>query len=523
MTFMDELERELENDDNVSITENGAVGYKTTNHYLLDMNFKVSSYRNKDDREIIEDFDNAYVEDPVHAIKWLFYARDVRGGLGERRLFRVIFKHISETNIDLAKALIGFISEYGRYDDLVELVKVREVEDDVIALLKHTLVDDLQKVARNEPISLLAKWMPSINTSSKETVRLARHIVKKFGWGESSYRKSLSILRSKLDIVEKKMSSNNWGNINYESVPSKANLLYKDAFMNHDEDRRKEYLDSVEKGIAKINSSVAFPHEIVHKYNLPYGAERSDKALEEMWKALPNFSVENTICVADGSGSMETRVDPHSNVTALEVANALAIYTAERCKGEFKDKYITFSDTPQLVNLGSGTLYSKIKRALAHSECANTNIEAVFDLILKTAIDANMAQEDLPKNILVISDMEFDSCANCNSTERRYGWDVYKKISPKTFDIIKRRYKEAGYSLPRLIFWNVCSRTCTIPVKENDMGVALVSGFSVNILKMVMSNELDPYKLLIDTLDVERYAPIEKSVHNVLGQYPLPF
>jgi hypothetical protein len=213
---------------------------------------------------------------------------------------------------------------------------------------------------------------------------------------------------------------------------------------------------------------------------------------------------------------MTCRVDNNSGVTALEVANALAIYFAEHSSGQFKDKYITFSENPQFVDFSNcDTLHDKLQTALAHDEIENTNIEKVFDLILTTAINNHMTQEDLPKNILIISDMEFDSCATCSATRKdRWGYSPRVRPDNRLFDVIAQKYAAAGYQIPRLVFWNVNSRTGTIPVKENDLGVALVSGFSVNVAKMVMSGKLDPFECLLETLNSERYAPVEAALRN---------
>lgn len=368
----------------------------------------------------------------------------------------------------------------------------------------------------NNSISLLAKWMCSENTSSRQTKKYAKILREGLGLSSREYRKMLSEMRKYLDVVEVKMSNKDWSEIKYEAVPSRANLIYNNAFLRNDEARRREYLGKLEKGETKINASTLFPHDIVHKYTIRYGWKYSinqkDATIEALWKALPDTvnGCGNTIVVADGSGSMTTQVDRSSSVTALEVANALAIYFAEHSSGQFKDKYITFSERPQIVDFSNATsLHDKLQIALAHDECANTNIEKVFYLILDTAIKNRMKQEDLPQNILIISDQEFDSCASCGNN--RSSWD-FKKPSQRLFDVIALKYANAGYSIPRLVFWNVNSRTGTIPVKENELGVALVSGFSVNIAKMVLSNKLDPYECLLETLNSERYAPIEAAL-----------
>ena len=511
MQFIDALEKVLDTNTNVSITENGAVGYKTTGTYLLDMNFKVASYRHMSEDEILTDWEKAFSENAILALKWLFYSRDVREGLGERRLFRTIFKYLAREYLEIIEKLIPLIAEYGRWDDLFILLNT-SAKDAVISIIKETLAADVANATAEKSITLLAKWLPSENSSSKKSKELARLIMKECRISPRKYRKILSSLRRYLNVTEVKMSANEWTDIDYEVVPSKANLIYNSAFLRRDEERRRKFLEKVSKGTAKINAGVLYPHEIVHKYTVDTGwylrmAAKADAGIEALWKALPNFGLEDTITVADGSGSMTVTVDRSSSVCALEVANALAIYTAQHCKGEFKNKYITFSNRPQLVHLTGDSLYENLQIAQKHNEVADTNIQAVFDLILKTAVNTHCAQEELPKNILIISDMEFNSAAGY------YG--RYENELTTLFDHFRARYAEYGYILPKLIFWNVNSRTCTIPVKENKAGVALVSGFSLNILKMVMSNKLDPFEILCDTLNSERYAVIEKALAKV--------
>lgn len=504
--FLSQLENTLVNSSaNVSITENGAVGYKTTGRKLLDLNFAVSSLRNKSEAEIQNMFESALAQDVDTAIVWLFFARDIRGGLGERRTFRVCMNLLAREFPQKLRKVLPLVAEYGRWDDLFCLMGTK-VQNDVVALIDAQLKADIAGMGKNESISLLAKWLPSVNASSKETRRMGLLIASKLNLNARTYQRLLSKMRKYLEVVEQKMSAGEWGEINYEHVPSRANLNYNSAFLRHDEERRREYLGKLEKGEAKINSSVLFPHDIVHKYM--QGGWRcsvfQDQAIEAMWKALPN-TVENgegTIVVADGSGSMTSKVGGTS-VSALEVANALAIYFAECLSGPYKDKYITFSMKPQLVNLaGSTTLNGKLQTALRHNEVADTNIEAVFDLILATAVKNHLKQEEMPKNVLVISDMEFNSCVRSNS----YGMDK------ALFKVIEAKYKNYGYKLPRLVFWNVNSRTGTIPVKENEMGVALVSGFSPNVAKMVMSGALDPMDALMETLNAPRYEPVRKAL-----------
>ena len=502
MNFIEKMEKVLNEEYNNSITENGALGYKTTGEAILDFNFKISSYRNERAETIIKDFMKVFYEDKLIAMKFLFFIRDREEGLGERRLFRVIIKHLANTETEIIKAVIPVIAEYGRWDDLLELFDT-PVEKNVLELIYVQLNEDIDNFIDKKPISLLAKWMPSINASSEIQKQRAKKITKYFKWSERNYRRTLAVLRKRIDVTERKMCANEWNQIKYENVPSRANLNYNNAFLRHDEERRREFLGKVEKGEKKIHAGKLYPHDIVHKYVNGWGLKPSDKTLEELWKALPKKTLENTLVVADGSGSMTSRVG-NTNVTCLDVANALAIYFAEHNVGEFNNKYITFSTTPQLVKFNKkDTLYDKIAKCLCYSEVASTNIEAVFDLILDTAIKNKLEQAEMPKNILIISDMEFNQA-------------VYGRPDQKLFKTIEDKYKLNGYKLPKLVFWNVCSRTGTIPVKENELGVALVSGFSVNIAEMVMNNKIDPLETLLGKINTKRYEKIEEILSNLL-------
>lgn len=505
MGFMDSVEKELINGDmNRSRTENGALGYRTTGKYLLDLNFATASLRKMQPTEITGKFTDAFLDDKLYALKWLFYLRDAREGLGERRSFRVILNHLANTEPDIVKAFVKLIPEYGRYDDLMCLLGT-ECEVYALAAIKEQLEKDLKNMEEGKPISLLGKWLPSCNASSKQTKKNGTVVRTYLGLSEKNYRKILSKLREYIKIVERQMSAKEWGKINYEAVPSRANLIYNDAFLRNDEERRREYLGSLEKGEAKINASVLFPHDIVYKYGCRFSARTKDDTLEALWKALPDLvnGDSSTLVVRDGSGSM-TWDNLGGGVKPLDVATALAIYFAERSCGEFKDKYITFSSRPGLVDMANlNTLRDKLMRSYREADCSNTNIEATFNLILNTAIKGHMKQEEMPKNILIISDMEFDVATNGRTDQT-------------LFDSISEKFEEHGYKIPRLVFWNVASRTGTIPVKQNKLGVALVSGFSPNIVKMVLSGELDPYKCLTDQLDSERYAPVEAAVKDLL-------
>ena len=523
MEFMNAIKNTLENEMNVSITENGAVGYRTSGKELLDLNFAVASFRKMSDEDVAKRFRKAFCEDKILAVKWLFFARDARQGLGERRLFRVILSDLVQSNPEMVIPLINLIPEYGRYDDLWCLLDNEQSAKIVYRIVDAQLREDYLNAVAGKPISLLAKWMPSINASSAKTKEYGKKLCKALHMTERDYRQRLSKLRKHLDVVEVKMSGKKWSEIKYEAVTSRANLIYNGAFLRNDEERRRDYLGKLEKGETKINASTLFPHDIIHKYTNGgyWNVKAKDATIEALWKALPDTvnGCGNTIVVADGSGSMTCTVDNSSKVSALDVANALAIYFAEHSSGQFKDKYITFSETPQIVDFSKcDSLHAKLQTALAHNEVANTNIEAVFDLILTSAVRNRMSQEDLPANILIISDMEFDGCAVGGriASSRRDYWGrtyyEYADLDQRLFDTIAKKYTNAGYKMPRLVFWNVNSRTGTIPVKENELGVALVSGFSVNVAKMVMSGKTDPFECLLETLNSERYAPVEEAL-----------
>lgn len=505
MDFMQQMQA-YNAENSVSYTENGGAGYATTGKALLDLNFAVSSFRNRSEQEIASAFAEAYRESPENAIVWLFFARDIRGGMGERRLFRACMRFLAKWHKKEAVAVLDLLPEYGRWDDLVCMLNIPEVKKEVFSIIRKQLLADIQECnKKNGQVSLLGKWIPSEHCRKRVDRAIAQELMSMLGWSPRKYRKELSALRRKIDVVERKMSANEWQEIKYPNVPSKANLIYSNAFLRHDEERRKMYLGQLSRGETKINVGTLYPHDIVHKYM--YGKMmlrtlnlKIDPAIEEMWKALPDFvdGDETTLVVADGSGSMFFQLGS-TQTTAWEVAHALALYFAERASAPYKDMYITFSSHPQFVNLkNTKSLVERIACATKYNEPANTDIEAVFELILNTAVKNHTSQTDMPKNILIISDMEFDECA--------------KNANMRVFDSLKMKYQENGYELPRLVFWNVCSRTNTIPLTQNKNGVVLVSGFSPAVLKMVYTGKLDPWECLIDTLKLPRYEPVWKAL-----------
>ena len=336
MGFMEQLHGVLT--DRKVVTENGALGYATTGKELLDLNFAVPSLRNMNEREISKRFLKAYYENPELAMKWLFFLRDIRGGLGERRSFRIILRSLIEIRRDMVRRLIPLVAKYGRFDDLLCLFNTA-VESDVIEYLKEQLTRDMQRMQAEEPISLCAKWMPSMNASSEESRRIAVKIRNALEITAKQYRQMLSALRKYSKVLEVSMSQGKWQEISYETVPSRANLCYRKAFLRNDESRRREFLESLAKGEKSIHAGVLMPHEIVQKYSysrrwMPQVGDY-DETLEELWKHLDDQvqGVDDVLCIVDGSGSMCCTVGD-GNLQAIHVSNALGIYFAERMQGE---------------------------------------------------------------------------------------------------------------------------------------------------------------------------------------------
>lgn len=504
MSFYDEMKSVL--DEEKTLTTNGAVAYRTSGKKLLDFNFGVSALRNEPEKNIEDMFAKVFYEDRLTAIKYLFYLGDVRGGLGERRTFRACMDWLTNTQPKIANAVLTLIPEYTRWDNLVQLVESENTCDAVAEIIKEQLEQDLQNMKAGKSVSLCAKWMPSQNASSQKTKKLGKCVAEKLGITSRQYRKTLSALRKYIDVVEVKMSKKEWGEINYESVPSRANLIYNNAFLKNDEQRRREYLGKLEKGEAKINASTLQPHEIAYKYRTVYRYRYSEDAtLEALWKALPNLSVENTLVVRDGSGSMSWCKCSNSDVTPLDVATALAIYMSEHNSGEWKDKFITFSSEPKIVDLSEcKTLREKVDLSMREADCSNTNIYSTMKLILETAVRNKMKQEEMPGTIVICSDMQFDG--------------RYMNFNKSLFDNIADEYKEHGYKLPRICFWNLNGRSSnTVPMQQNEMGLILCSSFSVQILKMFMSGKIDPYEVLLEQLNSERYKPVEDAAKDVVN------
>lgn len=511
MNFMNAIKNELDNEK--TLTWNGAVAYKTTGKKLLDFYFAITEMRYETEKEITKKFSGVYYENPLLAIKTLFQIRDCREGNGERGLFRVCMKWLANNQPRVAKAVISLIPEYGRFDDWWCLLDVNnDVREAVLANAKAVLLNDIDSMKSGKKTTIAAKWFCSENATKPETRHYAKVISEYMEMSPAQYRKTLSGLRNYIDVVERKTSSNRWGEVDYSKVPSQANLKYADAFMRHDRERRVEYLDSLKSGKTKINAKTLQPHEIVNNYVSRYYVKDYDETLEQLWKALPNVSVDNCLVVRDGSGSMTSTWG--SSVRPLDVATALAIYTADHNNGIWKDKFITFSANPKFIDLSNcHTLRDKLECTYNEDDCSNTNIEKTMMLILDTAINNHLTQDEMPGTVLIISDMGFDSAMNDGYSYRNVD---YKKANA-LFDGIANKFKAAGYLMPKMCFWNVAGESGNgIPMKENELGVVLMSGFSIQLLNMVMSNKTNPFEVLLETVNSPRYQPVEDAVKNIL-------
>lgn len=478
---MNTLIKAIENETNWTVTENNAVTPRTTKSAVLDFFSLGGAMRNRDANSINQVFSLAFAEDRLLALKCLAYLRDIRGGQGERKTFRTVLNFLGQNYPEIVSKNLKAFVEYGRWDDLFVLFNT-PVQEDVLKLVKTQLNKDL-KAGKEDSISLISKWLPSENTSSKETVAQAKIVRKFLKWDSKKYRKVLSTLRKKIDIVERKMCANQWGKIDYPAVPSRASLIYRKAFGKHDQERYAKYLSNVEKGKEKINASTLYPYDIVERAFTSYS---TDKTLDLQWKALPDYCKDNPnsrgIVVADVSGSMTGR--------PMNVAISLAMYFAERNQGVFKDCFITFSANPQLQKVSGKDICEKVRNLSNADWGMNTNVQAVFDLILNTALKNKIKESEMPNAIYIISDFQFDQATTCNSKDN--------------YHVIREKYAQAGYKVPVLIFWNVRGDNNNQPVTRDEIGARLVSGCSPVIFKTVLSGAT-PYETMLNTLNQKRY------------------
>ena len=507
---MNKFLEEVKEIQNYTFTENGAVALKSTGNAMLDAFGTLGAMKDSSVPDILRTFDLAFAEDPAMAMKLLFYIRDVRGGQGMRRVFRVIISHLALTHPELVIANLDNILFFGRGDDYLCLLDT-PVKSEVINYIQTVINDDLQLIEYGHPCSLLGKWLPSENASSAETKRYARELISGMGMTPRKYRTTLSLLRKNIGIVESYMSKNEWDKIAFSKVPSRASMIYSDAFQKHCFDEYINYLKEVAAGNAKINAGALFPVDIIHKaFNIMYNnnALKDRYLLEGMWNALPDYFEgldETGICVVDTSGSMYG--------TPMEVAISLGIYCADKCKGPFKNHFFTFSRKPKLQKIVGNTIVDKVRNMEYSDWGMDTNIEAVFDLILDTAVKNNLKQEEIPSKLYIISDMQFNSCVKVDRDA----------VSGTFMDAMERKFAEKGYTLPAIVYWNVRASQCGMfQQKFGDHNCCMVSGYSPSLFKAVIQGTeyieeqksdgttvtkqvIDPITVMNTTLNNTRY------------------
>lgn len=470
MTFLQELAKNA----NRTTTENGGATNASSLSACLDF-FALGAAKRNDTEGLIKLFEKALKEDKQKAVRILFYIRDIRGGQGERSIFRNCLRVLYKNSPDTFNQIVALIPEYGRWDDLIEFVDSETV--------KVQVKDQWRLDLEAEHPSLLAKWLPSHNAHNSKTIELGKKWAKilcgEGNQGMHDYRQALSYLRNKIGILETDMSQKRWKEINYEVLPAQALRKHSQAFRKHDSVRFQAYLDGVKRGTKKVNTSTLYTYEV-------YDTLSTDPELADtLWKNLPEYTNENALVVADVSGSMMGR--------PMSISVSLALYFAEHSKGPFANKFMTFSRFPRLVEVMGNSLYEKMNNIERADWDGNTNVEAVFDTILKAAVAANAKQNDLPQSVYIISDMEFDSCVNADKT---------------VFEEATRKFQEAGYKLPTIVFWNVNSRNNAVPVTKYDGNVVLVSGSSQSTFATAVQGK-NPIELMDEVINSERYAQIK--------------
>lgn len=410
--------------------------------------------------EIVKKFELAFQEDSLGAMRCLFYARDIHGGLGERRVFRVLLTYIANKHTEELRKNIDKIPEYGRWDDVYSLVGTK-LEDNMWDDVKYQLLKDKVLMKNEESSSLLAKWLKKADASSPNTRKLGIYTAKKLGMSVYDYKRLCNRLRKHIDVVEQRMSARQWDTINYPAVPSRAMMNYRKAFARHDQERFEEYINKVSSGEQKINAATLYPYDIVEK--ILYHSENS-KVLEAQWDNLPNYvdGDVNAVVMADVSGSMYGR--------PMATSIGLAMYFAERNKGAYHNLFITFSGHPEFVEIKGKTITQKINFISRASWQTITDLEAALLKILDVAIENHCSQEEMPKSLIIISDMEIDYCT-CQKHRENF------------YDYVSRVYEEHGYKIPNVVFWNVNSRHDIFLADKNRKGVQLVSGQSASTFK----------------------------------------
>lgn len=480
---------------NYGYTENGAVTHRSTMNKVLDMFAMGGAYRNRTDADCILLFKDAYEAHPTLALRCLFYLRDARGGQGERRFFRVCFNWLAKTHPSVAKKQIEHISEYGRWDDVIYSCYGTLVWTAAMSAIRAQLALDVQC----KTPSLLAKWLPSENASSHETKRMANEVRSFLNMSHKEYRKTLSVLRARVNVLERLMSANRWDEIEFDKIPSRAGFIYKNAFARRDLIAKK-YEAFAKSAETKVNAKVLYPHEIAHNAFTFRGDDIERAMIQKYWDNLPDYyngAEENGLAIVDTSGSMSGQ--------PLEVAVSLGAYVAERGHGPFANHFVTFSSHPELIEFNGVDIVDKFNRARRADWQMNTDLKAVFDMLLNVARSQKTKPEDMPTRLYIFSDMEFDGCI----FGHRDWWDR-RPTNAMTqvntlLESIKVEWARAGYTLPQVVFWNLSCRNNNIPAIGD--GFSYISGFSPSMIETILSGK-DGIDLMLQKLNSDRYSNI---------------
>ena len=469
-----------------SFTENGMLTNSSSSNHCVDLFFQIGAMRGQDKQRLINAFTKAFSEDSLTAMRLLFWARDIRGGAGERKIFRDIIEYLAENRTETLRKNLHLVSEFGRWDDLLILVDT-PLELDALKLIGEAL---------GEKNGLCAKWMPRPNVENREKKRWASVLRKHLGLSPKEYRKMLA---ENSNTVEQLMCAKEWSKIEYSKLPSKAMSDLMKAFSKNDLTRFQAYLASVEKGETKINAGAVYPYDIVK--NLKQG---NSKGANVQWTALPNYMEGNNelvLPVVDVSGSMSCAAGGNPSITCMDVAISLGLYISERNVGPFKDAFVTFSDSPSLQIL-KGSLNERYNQLLRADWAMSTNLEAVFKLVLSKAKASNVAESEMPTMILILSDMEFNAATN--SYRNGSAWN------PTAQEMINEMYQNAGYKMPKIVYWNINSRNDNNkPVRFDEAGTALVSGFSPSLLtNLLAGKDMTPISMMMSVIDSERYSVV---------------
>ena len=500
----------MKSENNLKRTENGAIARKSTLSKVYDLFALGGAYRKRSDEDCILLFKEAYEEDKNYALKCLWYLRDIMEGQGERRFFRVCLKWLATHDTDTVVRNLSTIVDdgFGRWDDLFVLFDT-PAESAMMRLIQKQLIEDIKAYkVKNGAVSLCAKWMPSINASSHDTVNMAQRFIKEFDVTPAVYRKTLSGLRERLHVVERLMSQNRWNEIDFSHLPSRAGLLYRNAFKRRDliAEKYKEFAHSDEK----VNAGTLYPYDVVAAAKKVMGCDYyySNKraALDDTerlmvnkyWDNLNDYfkgGISNMMVVADTSGSMTSG---SGSIAPIDVAVSLALYAAERAKGPFANHYISFSRYAKLVETTGVDFCDKVNRIVRANLCENTNLESVFDLVLNTAMRYRVRPEDIPSTLVIVSDMEVDRCSDMYGDKMIF----MNKLRRKWQIMCGGKYK-----FPNLVYWNVDARNSTF-LDDNRSGVTFVSGASPILFTQVLTGKTG-IELMMDKLNEERYSNIQ--------------